>query len=300
MTAKDLNLLTDPAALAAWARDNMAAQPETSEAPPKRARPRADLSAVNSADTNDVSQAAAAMAYEQVAARQVAPPARAQATPARALTGRTARTAPSTRAPWILAAAIAVMNMLFLVLAGLWLTGTEFQSRPLPTEVAPQDASASNERLNALGTQMATLNQQMSELRSEIEQLRAPLPSDITVSTGPDNGKVLGDSASAATDSPLADPEPADPAPVENAVDSPRTWQVNLGDFNTRSAAQATLAQLGKIGLQGQIRTDASSGSASYMVTLDNFVQREDAEAVANDIMRKTELNGLWVARSSP
>ena len=192
------------------------------------------------------------------------------------------------------------MNMLFLVLAGLWLTGTEFQSRPLPTEVAPQDASASNDRLNALGTQMATLNQQMSELRSEIEQLRAPLPTDITVSPGPDNGQVLDDSASAATDHPLASPEPADSMPAQNTIDTPRTWQVNLGDFNTRSTAQATLAQLGKIGLQGQIRTDASSGSPSYVVTLDNFVKREDAEAVANDIMRKTELNGLWVARSSP
>lgn len=296
MTAKDLNLLTDPAELANWARDNMGSQPAEVEEPPRRARPRADLSAVNAG----VSGTAATLAYEQAATEQPKPSA-APAT-ARAATRRTAWPAQPSRAPWILAAAIAVMNMLFLVLAGLWLTGTGLQGTLAPPGVVAQDAPADNPRLNALGDQLSALNLQMSELRADIEVLQVPAPSIVSpaVPETIDHSAQTDGIASAAAADPAPDGANTAPAPVTETAAPPQTWQVNLGDFLTRKAAQATLAQLADIGLQGQVRSVDAAGNTTYLVTLDNFLQRTDAEEVANDIMRRTELNGLWVARTSP
>jgi len=279
MTAKDLNLLTDPAALAEWARDNVQTATTPVNHTEHRSRPRADLNAV-----------AETPAPQTAAASQHIPSNTIQPATNRPTPQPTHSNLTHTHRHWLLTAGIAVMNMLFLVLAGFWLSGTHVGDRT-PTYTAPptQVAVDTEPRLEELSQQLINLGQQMGELKAQITQLReqpAPVESQSTTPPSP--------AANVAAPTPEMD----DSASVEPAMEAPVLWQVNLGDYTTRRTARATLAELAAMGLKAQVRQLEEAGKTIYLVTLDKFSSREGAEKVANDIMQKTQLNGLWVARS--
>lgn len=297
MAAKDLNLLTDPDALAAWARDNALTQSVPVEPPPaQRTRPRADLNAVD-----DTVQSAAKPTARQQAAQpssQPSPPPR----PATAPAGRRAgpvrkRPSPAVRGYGILAVGVAIINMAFLVLAGLWLTGMDLPGQPF--RQPPTTAPALGPELAAVNGQLESLGGEIADLRRELASLRGSTAQPATEAAEPTLAPTVAPTNTApASPASAVAPAPALEEPTAAAPAPPVHWQVNLGDYSLRRDALATQRRLAALGLESQIRQVMEAGRPVFLVTLENFARREDAESVANDIMVQTELNGLWVARS--
>lgn len=178
--------------------------------------------------------------------------------------------------PWLLPALIVLVNMAFLLVAGLWLTGTDFH-RPPTREAAVASAMpmATNE-LTALQTRLDAIQEQLTVLQSTLEeQQRLLLFSRLEALQSADPDQVNAED-SAAT--------PASSAPA---------WQINLGHFDTRAEAVAVQSDLGKLGYAASLEAADDGG---VRLLLGGFRERKLAELTAKDIMQSTRLNGLWVS----
>lgn len=295
MTAKDLNLLTDPAKLAAWAEENaLSAPPVTDGQAARSSRPRADLSAVPREGTQAKSRARKVPESSQTTP---SPPTRKPPAP-RAAT--TAKARVSGDRQWLLTATIAIANMLFIGLAAIWLTGTDLKGGLAVADsnnLAGANTSLAaleetNKRLAAVTLELNTVKAQLDTLGNQLALL-SPLQERPTLPT---------EAPGAVADNPETanSTQPASTAESASANTPPRTtsWQVNLGDYASRKEARAAQRTLQKIGLQAQINPLPEGGSQGFLVSISGFADRQDAEAVASEIMVDTQLNGLWVARS--
>ncbi|MFK7974657.1 MAG: SPOR domain-containing protein [Halioglobus sp.] len=315
MTAKDRNLLTDPAKLAAWAEQNALAKPPNAVEVPNNdnrhpsPRPRADLTAVPTTKRASTggSRAGATTGKDKRAKRRAKAPEKtplthhAQGQAIQNENATTARKAPfGHNRAWLLGAAVALVNMLFLVLAALWLTGTDLKGSFAP--IHPTTLKSSNElraaveegnkRLASALLELGTIKAQLTKLENSLQTTNQPKdrpasPVDKKEPPAKPTASTVG-----TVQRPAAEQEPTP------AVSQTISWQVNLGDYASRLEARETQRTLQKLGFQALISSLEVNGAIAYLVNISGFSSREDAESVANEIMVDTQLNGLWVAKT--
>ena len=192
---------------------------------------------------------------------------------------------------WLVVSCVAVANMLFLLLAGIWLSGNTYYATA-PYNTAPAETSADivaslaqvTDRLNTLEIKLENL-----QLSLDRQQLQKPVESE---NSSPPVNEQPPASPSKIDDTPVADS--GEPSSVQVKV---KPWHVNLGNFDSREAAAATQYRVAAIGHRAEISPPASEGTG-YQVILPGFSDRESAEFAANQIMLQTDLNGLWVGES--
>lgn len=296
MTAKDLNLLTDPTRLAAWAEQNaLSAPPRPDVSTNRPARPRADLSAVPRENPRNTHTKMPQPKPGPESSSNLARPLAKKPKVQRAGTAKQHRVRVDRH--WLLTAAIAIVNMLFLGLAAIWLTGTDlkgtFSSPDNNNEIGLQATmialQETNQRLAAITLELGSVKAQLSELDAKISSPpaleQAPSPSAKPTAVLP---------AQAATSAPAPEVTIAE----KQAKPAPTSWQINLGDYSTRKEARAAQRTLQNIGLQAQISPLKENGMPGFLVSISGFADRQDAEDVASEVMIDTDLNGLWVAKT--
>jgi len=173
-------------------------------------------------------------------------------------------------APWAVAT-IALTNMAFLVLAGLWLSG---YGREAPRTPAPAAGMAPE-----LADALPGVQAQLGELRRELRLLQTAI----------DAQRQLLVAAHLARSEATATPAPE----AAGAATEPPRWHINLGEFSSRAEAAALGEQLAQLGHPGAV---VAADGGPVTLRLAGFGARQEAEAAAAEIMARTSLNGLWVA----
>ncbi|MDX1735817.1 MAG: SPOR domain-containing protein [Halioglobus sp.] len=183
---------------------------------------------------------------------------------------------------WLAVAGIALLNMAFLVLAALWLTGNTYQVAGGGKDAAVDDGDLApllaELRANAHdnGVQMQELQaalqrqgQALAALRASLAQLQAA-PASAEADTAAQAPKVQADG---------------------------EHWHINLGSFDATQGALDLQQQLKAKGHTAHIRPETANGATTYHVLLEGFRDRDAADAAAQMIMEQTSLSGLWVWR---
>jgi len=174
-----------------------------------------------------------------------------------------------------LAAAVALANMLFLLLAGIWLTGYNQQPTAPPTASV---ATIADPGLSDLRTQLASMQQQLASLQAAVEAQHRLL---------------------AVTRAESADDAPAQAAAAGAGQAAPDpSWHVNLGHVQTREESVAMQRELQALGYTARVTAKTRGDGEGFSVLLTGFGDRDAAELTAKDIMARTRFNGLWVSRS--
>lgn len=176
-------------------------------------------------------------------------------------------------------AIIAVANMLFLMVAGIWLSGHTYDSAARPDATGVDISPEINLLLLQVDNRLKTIEQQLGSLQLALDEQQSIAASD-SFDLDSHVRETLGQQQETVT-------APA-PAPA---------WHINLGNFDSREVALGLQQRLQAIGHQTRIKPATSDGKTSYRVILAGFDQRESAELVAKQIMAQTDLNGLWVAQ---
>lgn len=172
-----------------------------------------------------------------------------------------------------LAATIALANMAFLVLAGLWLSG--IGREPLPERPAADALADATSSLHAVQAQLGELRREVTLLQAAVDAQRQLLVAAHLART---------DERGAAGEEPGA----------TAATAAAEQWYINLGHFATRPEAAAQQEKLASLGYTGSVVV-AAEGANPFALRLPGFPARAAAEEAANDIMGRTDLNGLWV-----
>ncbi|MEZ5569451.1 MAG: hypothetical protein R3E54_14095 [Halioglobus sp.] len=206
-----------------------------------------------------------------------------QQAPSRRPTPTGTAVAGSAASQWLAPALIALVNMLFLLLAGIWLTGTQYS--PL-TSRAPADATLEAPEapaLTRLQTQLDVMQEQLLTLQATLEeQQRLLLFSRLEAELAAEQGD--------------ASPGDASPGAAVSPPASPPGWQIHLGHFATREAAVTLQNDLRRLGYNADIAASTTPDDSGVSLLLKGFSERKLAELTAKDIMQSTRLNGLWVS----
>lgn len=313
MAQKDLNLSMDEARLQAWASNNRGDAP-----PPEQYREQPVPAYKQQSEPEPSGRTARRTAVTPLSRQPTSrgrPPTRPAAQKARPASGQ-----------WLLIATIAVANMAFLVLAGVWLTGTDLKAAlAQPSAFTGPEIAAD---LTDIRLQLSDIQVQLIALTAQLEQsppaavvavekqkkalILEPQNEQIKERQAAQNAVQNEEPKKAAiiATSPIL---PAVAAPVQDAsAKSPQTdpvatkappviepqWHVHLGDYFTQEEAEATRSLLATLGLNGEISQQRVNSRSIFLVNLGGYTQRETAEQVAGQIMAETQLNGLWVARA--
>lgn len=186
----------------------------------------------------------------------------------------------SPRHEWIIVTVV-FANMLFLTLAGFWLSAQENQ----PSEIKVTKTAPSRDplkiTLSKLDTKLLSLDQKLNQLQLTLnEQQRLIATSSLNL-----DKQVQGLS--------LQLKNTAETAPKKSTPPT-KAWHVNLGTFSTKEAALRLQQQILALGHQVKINNTSLDDKTAYRVQLPGFKDRESAELIARQIMDKTNLNGLW------
>ena len=179
---------------------------------------------------------------------------------------------------WIAVAVIAVANMLFLMLAGIWLTGHTYDSAARLSAAHAGITPELQLMLAQIDNRLNTIEQQLGGLQSTLDGQQA-----LKVSDTFDIDKQLREALD------QHEPTAHTPAP-------PVAWHVNLGNFDSREVALGLQQRLQAIGHATKIKSTKNDDKTAYLVILPGFSDRESAESVAKKIMEQTDLQSLWVA----
>ena len=195
------------------------------------------------------------------------------------------------------AACIATANMLFLVLAGVWLSG--FADRlPASPAAAPADIAP---RLARIEQSITTLEQQLADL-----QVAANAQQQLIVSAY----QSIGDQLQARPDQAPATATQTTPGGTRargNPGDgghpaAARSWYVDLGSFPSNKAAVEVQKSLQALGFDAQIKAGSGGGTPTHELILANFEDRASAEVIATQLMEQTELESVsvWKRNNAP
>lgn len=191
----------------------------------------------------------------------------------------------------VVTSTMAIANMLFLVLAAIWLSGYAGQptTRPDAPEagISPQVEAVQN----GIDLRIDALEQQLENIQIAINAQQ-----QLIVSAYQDIGEKL-----VGVGSPPQASTPAAPTghEADDAVQPDRDWHVNLGTFSRVEAATEVRSQLEALGYQAQIVSVDLDDSMAHKVILPDFEDRESAEVAATLLMEKTELDSLSVWKGS-
>jgi len=188
----------------------------------------------------------------------------------------------SAQRAWITASLISLINMTFLVVAALWLTGNtyevpglEFMGARIAEPLILEDLKPIESGLNQNTMQLSELNAALAAQAEMLAAIQAQL-------AAPEAGAVNTEEAP----SPLT--TEADVAAVED-------WQINLGSFPSAEGATRLQAQLASLGYAAQVGRPDRQGETAYRVWLGGYENREAADTAAHHLMEQTSLTGLWV-----
>lgn len=237
-----------------------------------------------------------ALAQAQVPAANQAAPAAPQGrepaagTPARAARNRVRNTKEaSARRAWITASFVSLVNMAFLVLAALWLTGSNYQVPGLPGFVSPilvppiqgrDPGPALHELQSGLDATVGQLADLEGAVAAQSEMLTA-IQAQLDRAREPREVPVVAAAAA--------------PPPVEDLAPVAEDWQINLGSFSSLEDAMNLQAELASIGYAAQVGRPSDPGETAYRVWLGGYENRAAADTVAHKLMAQTSLTGLWV-----
>lgn len=195
--------------------------------------------------------------------------------------------------PW-LASGLIVINLLFLLLAGLWLSNHNSQSATI--------TSSKTMPLNSSDVKtIESINQNLAALQTKVEQIELTLHEQqrLIATSSKDLSNDIEQLNQKVDAIKLLTTEKSKPAPKKEVSKpiskKPAThWYVNIGTFSSKDAAQRLQKQLLTLGHSVQINTTSFDNKPAYRVQLPGFKDREAAESTARQIMEKTNLNGLW------
>ena len=188
---------------------------------------------------------------------------------------------------WIGFFVIAFANMLFLLLAGIWLSGLPLGTSIQTTPIAAQNASEITLTLTGVNRRLDAISEALLDL-----QVTAKIQPQAAVSEPLDINRQIRQA--------LADhynSGNATAAKTESAA--PISWRVNLGTFSNRKEALNKQQKIESFGYHAKINPIARDTQTIFEVVLTGFSNRESAEQVANQIMERANLDSLWVSESS-
>ncbi len=188
-----------------------------------------------------------------------------------------ANEAKSVRRAWLTASFVALVNMAFLVLAALWLTGATHQIPGLKLAATPAANQLDGESLAAVQVDLEANAKQLAELSAVLEaqsEMLAAIQAQLAR---------LEDSVTTSV---------AAVAETESTTDD---WQINLGSFASAEGAKRLQAELASMGYVAQVGGPEAQGDSAYRVWLGGYEDREAADTVAHQLMDTTSLTGLWV-----
>jgi len=177
--------------------------------------------------------------------------------------------------------AVVFINMLFLLLAGLWLSTREEPPREVIITNAPEADKNLEPILNKLNDKLLSLDQKLDQLQLTVSEQQRLIASSALDLDKRFQILLLQSKTTLATEAKKT------PLP-------PKSWYVNLGTFSTKEAALKLQKQVQDLGHQVQINTTSFDNKTAYRVQLPGFQDRESAEKIAHQIMAETNLNGLW------
>jgi len=191
---------------------------------------------------------------------------------------------------WLLTAshvALAVVIMILLIR-----TGTTPERPITPTIV--KDTPISQESLAPVLEGQTSLKAEITHLQQQVEQLELQLyeQREQTATVQRDMEQFMALLRSTQTKKTTT------PAPSTKKTNSV-LWSLNLGTFSTKNAANALQKTVSKLGYQPTVTRTDLKGKTAYRVQLPGFNSREAAEKVADLLMNKTNLNGLWATQQT-
>lgn len=188
---------------------------------------------------------------------------------------------------------VAIANMLFLVLAGLWLSGhtdrTPTQLADSRLDIAPQLRAMEA----GIDVRISSLEQQLENLEVTINaqwQLVATARQDIA------GARPQGDSQQAL--SAEATSTGATPGEVAQTIDpaqQSKDWHVSLGSFSEKNSAASVQGQLQALGYEAQIQSLNIDNTMTHRVILPAFENQKSAEVAATMLMAQTQLDTVSV-----
>ena len=176
----------------------------------------------------------------------------------------------SARRAWITASLVSLINMAFLVVAALWLTGNTYDipgfERVVPAAAVVQPATGVEDlaaALDASSRQITELRAAVAEQSEMLLAIQAQLARPQQPATQP---------TATAVQAP----------PVEDSVAVSDDWQINLGSFPSAAGAAKLQAELASMGYTAQVRGPDTQGEVAYNVWLGGYENREAADTVAD------------------
>jgi len=195
--------------------------------------------------------------------------------------------------PW-LASGLIVINLLFLLLAGLWLSNHNSQSAEI---ISPKPMPFNSSDVKTI----EDINENLMTLQTKVEQIKLTLHEQqrLIATSSKDLSNDIEQLNQKLDTIKLLTKEKSKPAPKKEVskpiAEKPAThWYVNIGTFSSKDAARRLQKQLLTLGHSVQINTTSFDNKPAYRVQLPGFKDREAAESAARQIMEKTNLNGLW------
>jgi len=195
--------------------------------------------------------------------------------------------------PW-LASGILLINLIFLLLAGFWLSNQSGQ----PSSALPSATKSlhyvDDQAMNAFDQRLVTLQAKVEQLEltlHEQQRLIATSSKDLSHEI-----QLLGAELKTLKAPTIKKGEPKTTTKTAKPEEKqPITqWYVNIGTFSSKEAAQRLKKQLLALGHTVQVNTTSFDNKPAYRVQLPGFKDRTAAELTARKIMEKTNLNGLW------
>jgi len=191
---------------------------------------------------------------------------------------------------WLLTASHVVLAVVLVTL--LISTGTTPEQPITPTIV--KDTPISQESLAPVLEGQTSLKAEITHLQQQVEQLELQLyeQREQAATVQRDMEQFMALLHSTQTKEPTA---PATNTKKTNSV----LWSLNLGTFSSQEAATSLQKTVSKLGYQPTVARTNLKGKTAYRVQLPGFNSREAAEKVADLLMNKTNLNGLWATQQT-
>ncbi|MFT6050659.1 MAG: cell division septation protein DedD [Candidatus Azotimanducaceae bacterium] len=185
--------------------------------------------------------------------------------------------------PALTTAIVAVANMVFLLLAGLWLS-------TLPYTIAAPNTSRDLNTTPQLKLMLAESNERLAGLEQQLKELALAVSSQQTLAA---QNRISSEDRSLAATTLLDETEIT--VFTKEIITPTDNWYVNLGTFISEQAAVNLQSQLLSLSRQANIAQRVEQGRNVFEVRLSGFDSRVLAETAAGEVMDQTDLNGLSV-----
>jgi len=180
---------------------------------------------------------------------------------------------------------ITLVNTLFILAAGYWLSLRLDQQAAAITSTGPQANPRVELALATLGEDMLRLEARVQDLQSAVQANRQQAAAAYLEL----ENYLKNRDAEAETAKP-----PAAPAAAAAEADN---WIINAGTFSSRAEAERMQTRIRGLGHEARLHGNGADERGIYRLHISGYTDRASAEQAAQTIMGKTRLNGLWVSK---